>query len=68
VFLTDAELYALTGRRRAKMQAAWLRSRRIRHYVNAAGKVVVRTAWLDGAPEGYVEVTLVAPDFTQLEV
>lgn len=47
MFLTDDELHRLTGLKRRKAQVAWLRSRRIRHYVNALGFAVVARAWLD---------------------
>ena len=47
-FLTDEELFVLTGRRRAKAQAEFLRSRHIRHIVNRAGRVVVVREWLTG--------------------
>ena len=47
-FLTDEELFVLTGRKRAKQQAEFLRSRHIRHVVNRAGRVVVVREWLTG--------------------
>ena len=47
-FLSPAELYTLTARKRKSAQIAWLRSRRIRHYVNASGHPVVAREWLDG--------------------
>ena len=46
LFLTEEELVVLTGRRRAKAQAEFLRSRHIRHIVNRAGRVVVVREWL----------------------
>jgi len=45
-FLTDEELVVLTGCRRARAQAEFLRSRHIRHVVNRAGRVVVAREWL----------------------
>jgi hypothetical protein len=46
-FLTDSELEDFTGYRRPTKQAEWLKARRIRHYVNGAGRVVVARAWLE---------------------
>lgn len=48
MFLSDDELRQLTGRARPKAQAAFLRSRQIRHVVNKAGRVVVMREWLAG--------------------
>lgn len=48
IFLTEEELFVLTGRRRAKAQAEFLRSRRIRHVVNRADRVIVVREWLTG--------------------
>ncbi len=46
MFLTATDLLSLTGRARSKAQAAFLRSRQIRHVINKAGKVVVMKEWL----------------------
>jgi len=51
MFLTDDELRKLTGLKRRKAQVAWLRSRRIRHYVNALGFPVVALTWLDSGAD-----------------
>lgn len=48
MFLTADELVALTGLRRPSAQIRWLRSRRIRHFVNAVGYPVIVRAWLVG--------------------
>lgn len=48
MFLTADELVALTGLRRPSAQIRWLRSRRIRHFVNAVGHPVIVRAWLVG--------------------
>lgn len=48
MFLTAGELHDLTGYRRPSAQIRWLRSRAIKHWVNAAGHPVVMTAWLVG--------------------
>ena len=48
MFLTVNELHALTGYRRPSAQIRWLRSRQIKHYVNAVGHPVVMRAWLVG--------------------
>jgi hypothetical protein len=47
-FLTAEERRELTGHARAAAQIRWLKSRRIRHFINAAGQPVVRWEWLDG--------------------
>lgn len=47
MFLTADELSQLTGYRRPSAQIRWLRSRAVKHYVNAAGHPVVARAWLD---------------------
>jgi tRNA A37 N6-isopentenylltransferase MiaA len=60
-FLNAAELADLTGRKQSKRQAEWLRSRRIKHYVNAQNRVIVDRTWLgsgEQAPEP------VQPDFS----
>jgi uncharacterized protein DUF4224 len=63
IFLTEEELFLLTGRRRAKAQADFLRSRHIRHIVNRAGRVVVVREWLTSEhPRGVVE-----PNFAALK-
>ena len=51
MFLSDADLQTLTGRTRRKAQIAWLRARRVKHYVNALGYPVVAWAWLDAGGE-----------------
>lgn len=51
MFLTPDELLELTGLRRPSAQIRWLRSRHIRHYVNAAGHPVIVRAWLMGHAE-----------------
>jgi len=48
MFLTTEELFQLTGLRRPSAQIRWLRSRQIRHYVNAVGHPVIARAWLIG--------------------
>ena len=68
MFLTAAELYALTGRRRARAQAEWLRARRIRHYVNARGCVVVARAWIDAGPEPDTAPDRVRPNLDAIRV
>jgi hypothetical protein len=47
MFLTPDELATLTGSPRKSVQVEYLRSRRIRHYVNRRGEAVVAWAWLD---------------------
>jgi hypothetical protein len=51
MFLTAEELLELTGLRRPSAQIRWLRSRQIRHYVNAVGHPVIARAWLIGDRE-----------------
>jgi hypothetical protein len=46
MFLTADELARLTGYRRPSAQIRWLKARRVRHFVNAAGLPVVARAWL----------------------
>lgn len=46
MFLTPDELAQLTGSPRKSVQVEYLRSRRIRHYVNRRGEAVVAWAWL----------------------
>jgi hypothetical protein len=48
MFVTADELATLTGLRRPSAQIRWLRSRHIRHYVNAVGHPVIARAWLIG--------------------
>lgn len=48
MFLTPEDLITLTGLRRPSAQAKWLRAHRVRHFVNAAGHVVLARAWLIG--------------------
>lgn len=48
MFLDAAEIVTLTGCRRPSLQIAWLRSRQIRHFVNAVGHPVIARAWLIG--------------------
>lgn len=61
IFLTEQELVVLTGRRRAKAQAEFLRSRHIRHIVNRAGRVVVVREWLiDESKPAQVETNFAA--------
>jgi hypothetical protein len=50
-FLEPAELERLTGSAQKSLQVEWLRSRRIRHYVNRRGEPVVAWRWLDGTAE-----------------
>jgi Domain of unknown function (DUF4224) len=64
IFLTDEELFVLTGRRRAKAQAEFLRSRQIRHIMNRAGRVVVVREWLTGEAKG----APIEPNFAALKV
>ena len=64
IFLTDEELIALTGRRRAKAQAEFLRSRQIRHIMNRAGRVVVVREWLTGEPKA----ASIEPNFAALKM
>jgi uncharacterized protein DUF4224 len=47
-FISPADLARLTGSPRKSRQVAWLKARRIRHFVNAQGHPVVRREWLDG--------------------
>ena len=64
IFLTEEELFALTGCRRAKAQAEFLRSRHIRHIMNRVGRVVVVREWLTAEPkEAPIE-----PNFAALKV
>lgn len=49
-FCDDADLYRLTGYRRAAEQIAWLRRNGVPHMVNARGKPVVRVDVLDARP------------------
>ena len=51
MFLTDDEFHTLTGLRRPSAQIRWLRSRHVRHYVNATGHPVIARAWLVGHAE-----------------
>ena len=64
IFLTDEELFLLTGRRRAKAQADFLRSRHIRHIVNRAGRVVVVREWLTADRQKPID----EPNFAALKV
>jgi len=63
IFLTDEELFVLTGRRRAKAQAEFLRSRHIRHIMNRAGRVIVVREWLTGEPKA----APIEPNFAALK-
>lgn len=54
MFLTTDELVTLTGLVRPSSQARWLRAHRVRHFVNAAGRVVVARAWLVGNDDAVV--------------
>lgn len=47
MFLTAAELVTLTGLRRPSAQIRWLRSRQVRHFVNAKNRPVVLRSWND---------------------
>ena len=62
MFVSSAELVQLTGWAHASKQHKWLLSRRIRHYVNAAGRVVVMREWLANAEQPQPE-----PDFAALQ-
>lgn len=66
VFLTPDELRELTGRARPKAQIAYLRAKRIRHYVNAAGRPVVAKAWLGIIEEG-AAANDPGPDFAAIK-
>jgi hypothetical protein len=46
-FLTVAEVETLTGYRRPSAQVRFLKARRIRHVVNAAGHPVIARSWID---------------------
>ena len=65
MFLTDAELQQLTGAKRPSAQIRWLRSRRVRHYVNLVGKPVVAREWLLG--ESNIAQAPEKPDFSALK-
>lgn len=66
MFLTDAELFELTGRKRPSGQIAWLRLRHWRFEVNAAGHPRVARAYLERrmvARDGTAAVESASPDF-----
>lgn len=64
-FLTSDDLVTLTGLRQAAAQIRWLRRRRVRHMVNAAGRPVVARGWLTGETAEVIPLPA-APDLRAL--
>lgn len=64
VFLSDAQVRRLTGTSDKQAAARWLAANGIRHWINAAGKIIVPASAVDqGAPSptgGW------SPDFSRL--
>ena len=57
LFLTDAELAQLTGRKLKSKQIAWLRAEAIPFRTNATGHPVVTRSAIDGRPAAPEPVT-----------
>lgn len=51
MFLTEAQLVRLTGRKLKSKQIEWLRHHAIPHLINATGHPVVTKAAIEGRPE-----------------
>lgn len=62
MFLTPDELRTFTGLRRPSAQIRWLRSRRVKHYVNGVGHPVVARAWIVGTETAPTPIERARPD------
>lgn len=52
MFLSREQIDVLTGCKRKATQVAWLKTNKVKHWVNAAGWPVVPRSAIDAAPPG----------------
>jgi len=56
MFLTDQEIFELTGRRQRTKQISWLLKNGIKHFINGIGRPVVPRAIIESSSSVPVEI------------
>ncbi|WP_445494646.1 DUF4224 domain-containing protein [Photorhabdus sp. SF281] len=66
IYLTDIELFSITGFKQKSQQIKWLISNHVHHYVNRLGKPIVIRTTITGKHITQANTDLETPDFGAL--